>query len=227
MGGAGEGKGRQSVPPRWLPHPPAEETGVRPPPRGAPCGPRGPGCRGEGGAAPPPPACAPSVLGAQRPRAGGAGRACVRWERASRPAPPPTLPGRPLRASPAARALPSGEAAAPARPRPHPFTPVSPRPCRAPVRTPPAAEGPACTCPPPPSVSLPTPKALPANCRAARRLFRGGRGASLCPGSLCLACSILLQTGGLGVDPSGPLESSPSEARDLPYCEAPSRLSTL
>lgn len=33
--------------------------------------------------------------------------------------------------------------------------------------------------------------------------------------------------GGLGVDPSGPLESSPSEARDLPYCEAPSRLCTL
>lgn len=76
-------------------------------------------------------------------RAGGARRACVRWERASRPFPervrsslPPTFLSRHLRVSPAARALCSGEVAGLARPLTNPFTPVSPRLRRAPVQTP-------------------------------------------------------------------------------------------
>lgn len=73
--------------------------------------------------------------------AGGARRACVRWERASRPfpervrssPPPPRSSAATSKSSPAARALCSGEAAGPLT---NPFTPVSPRLCRAPVQTP-------------------------------------------------------------------------------------------
>lgn len=138
----GEGTGTAGVSVPGSRHPPTEETGVRRSPRGTPAGLAGPGGAGRAGQPLRLSACAPSGPGARwrrtsraGGRVGGARRACVRWERASRPLaratsllpsphvprpPPPRLPRSPralLRGG--GRSCPSTDY--------NPFTPVSPR----------------------------------------------------------------------------------------------------
>lgn len=162
-------------------------------------------------------------------RAGGARRACVRWERASRPfpervrsSPPPRVPQPPPQSLPPQPAR-SARGRRPVSPV-HRLTP-SPqfRPASAELRYKLRSQGLAFRIPASALPLPPNPRALPANCRAARLLSVCGRGTTLYPSSLCLACSILQ----MGNSRSTPGVFFQNEARELPYWKGKPRLSTI